>query len=108
MGKAYSIDLRRKVLQMLGENNASISQIARMFKISRKTIYSWMKPSSSRSRGRPRKLTDLSAIWELLRRNPLMAASELALYFQLSRQTIYSYLHKLQALYKKKLIGKRS
>lgn len=107
MGKAYSIDLRNKVIQMVVEHQITISQVARMMQISRKTIYSWLKPGISRARGRPPKITDLSLIWDCLRRNPDITAEQMARKFNLSRQTVYSYLRKVEVMYRKKVIGKK-
>lgn len=41
--RMYSNDLKEKILKVIKENKLTNSQISKLFKISRKTIYNWRK-----------------------------------------------------------------
>lgn len=42
MPKIYSVDLRQKVIQALGEGSTAVD-LCKVFNLSRKTIYNWQK-----------------------------------------------------------------
>ena len=58
----YSVDLRKRVLQFIKEGGSK-SQAARMFKVSRASVYNWlgMDDLSAYQRSRPSKAAETGA-----------------------------------------------
>lgn len=98
----YSLDLRRKVISAV-ERGASQSEVARLFGISRKTIYNWrqredLAPSLSAHRHRK---TDVEQLKALVKSEPDLRQIDYAQRLGVSNKTI-SYQFKKWGIRKKK------
>ena len=114
MGKAYSEDLRDKVLEAC-ESGDSQRSISKRFIISEKTVYLWLRQRESRGHNRPitkyqkghsHKIPDLAKFKEFVMKDPSRTAEELAKdWGNVSATCIKKHLKKLNFTRKKRLLA---
>ena len=100
----YSIDLRKGVLKFIEEGGSEV-QAARLFKVSRASIYNWLGMDDCFTFERPgprspRKL-ELKALQAHVEDYPDETHSERAIHFGVSRHCIWYNLRKLKISRKK-------
>lgn len=111
--KAYSQDLRDRVINLYVHENYSRNSISQLLNISYSTVYSWIKryiktgDYSSKQHlnaGRPPRFTDKQAILDYIKSNPDADGIEIrnAVAPQLPMNTFYDTLHRMKITYKKK------
>lgn len=108
MAKAYSVDLRERVLKHLEDGNTTQSAI-RLFSVSIATIFRWIKLKRETNKLVPRKRRctyrkiDLKKLQEYVEKHPDQYLSEIAKEFSVSIQAIFYALKKLKITRKKRL-----
>jgi transposase len=108
MPKPYSIDLRKRVLQYLEENNDKM-KASQLFQVGIATVYRWIKRKKQRGNVEPlkkkssyKKIDDQKLI-AYVEQNPDHFLSEIAKHFNLSLQAIFYALKRLKITRKKRL-----
>ena len=107
MVKAYSIDLRERVLAYLEKNNNK-TVACQLFNIGRTTLYSWIKQKKEKGHLFPskrkttyRKINEES-LKEYMQTHPDDFLSEIAEHFSVTPQAIFYALKRLKITFKKK------
>lgn len=103
----YSIDLRKKVISQL-EKKMPVSQISKLFNISRQTIYSWQKlhqtgklqPRNNKIR-KPQKVSQ-EDLEKYIEQHPEYTLEKIAAKFNCAISSIYYRIKKGKITYKKK------
>ena len=114
MAKAYSYDLRQKVIQAIELDGWKKSEAAEIFQISRNTIDLWLKrreetgdyqPSSNRPHHIQAKITDWKQFKEFVQRHGDKTQAEMALLWHepISARTISRGLKKIGFTRKKRV-----
>lgn len=99
---SYSIDFRRKVLQIRQREGLSLEQAAQRFGIGKQTVYNWTKrliPMKNRNKGATK--LDMAALAEDVRKYPDSYHFERAQRFNVSTRGIGYALKRLGVSYKK-------
>jgi putative transposase len=104
---SYSIDLREKVIKFI-ENGGSIIEAARIFDISRPTIYRWLEKKTSGSLKdsapiRPWRKVNPQKLVELVEKYSDWTLVEYAKYFKVKATTIFKAFKRLKITRKKRL-----
>jgi transposase len=113
MAKAYSYDLRIKVMQYI-ENGSKVKDTAKIFGISRKVIFDWkilqkatgsLMPKSGYQKGHSHKIKDTEVFKAFLTKHHGKTTKELAIQWneQISCTTILRAMKKLGLSYKKNI-----
>ena len=116
MARAYSYDLRQKVIQAIELDGWKKSEVAEMFQISRNTIDLWLKrrketgdyrPSSNRPHRIKAKITDLHAFEEFVNQHGDKTQAQIAQLWgeAISPRTISRGLKKIGFTRKKRIMG---
>ena len=116
MARAYSYDLRRKVIQAIELDGWKKSQAAEIFQISRNTIDLWLKrreetgdyrPSSNRPHQTQAKIRDWQAFEEFANKHGDKTQSQMAQLWAepISPRTISRGLKKIGFTRKKRIMG---
>lgn len=106
----YSTDLREKVLQFI-EKGGSIVEGARLFGVSKPTIYSWIKLKEHQGSleakipKRPWRKLDPEALMVLLKEHPSWTMKEYGEHFGMSQPSISNAFARLRITRKKRLYG---
>jgi transposase len=108
MPKPYSIDLRKRVLQYLEENNDKM-KASQLFQVGIATVYRWIKRKKQRGnvealkkKSSYKKIDDQKLI-AYVEQNPDHFLSEIAKHFGLTLQAIFYALKRLKITRKKRL-----
>jgi transposase len=121
MAKAYSYDLRTRVMTMI-ESGRSPQEVGKIYNISRKVIYDWKKLQKETGDFRPLKLNRHGQNWLVQREedvqrmkvffenNANLSSQELSERspIQMSRRTILRLLHRLGYSYKKNILSSQN
>lgn len=100
---SYSIDFRRKVLQIRAREDLSMDQVAQRFGISKQTVYNWTKRLiPCETRNKPATKIDMQALAEDVKKYPDAYQFERAKRLGVSIRTIGYALKRLGISYKKK------
>lgn len=110
---SYSIDLRKKVIEFV-EAGGSIIEGARIFGISRRTIYNWIRKKQDvgslkdKPPKRPWKKLDPQALMTLLDTHPDLTLKEYGRHFGMKASSMFNAFKQLKITRKKRLsaIGK--
>jgi len=116
MAKAYSYDLRRKVIEAIELDGLKKSEASRLFNISRNTINLWLQRRAATGdiKEKPRvgnrtrqKITDWGKFRALAREHGDKTQAEMAALWEgeISARTISRALHKIGFTRKKKVMG---
>jgi transposase len=98
----YSIDFRKKVLQIRKVKGLSIIEAGKLFKISPTSIVKWSKNIFARvGRAKPATRIDMQALARDIKENPDSYHYERAIKFGVSIRTVGYALKRLQVTYKK-------
>lgn len=103
----YSLDLRKRVIKFT-EECKSISQASRIFKISRPTIYDWIKRNKlntlepNNNFNRRYKKINPKILEEYINKHPESTLEEIGFYFKVSHNAIFKRIKKADITYKKK------
>lgn len=111
MAKAYGIDLRIKIINLVNIKKISITEVARLMNIRRSTIYLWLKRPSLEESPRPGKtssFTKLEALKAFVLKNPSSTAIQMAQHFKSTASIMYAALKKIGFSFKKKSYLQRS
>lgn len=113
-GKAYSLDLRERVIAKVNAGVLTIKEVAALFNINVRTIYDWRKqlektgklaPKSGYQKGHSRKITDIEAFRFFVKNNADLTLKEMANKFgDVSPKTVDRNLKKIGFSFKKKLL----
>ena len=85
--RAYSIDLRERVIEAVNKGILQLKEIAELFNINVKTIYKWRKklkttgtlaPKTGFERGHSHKITNLDEFKNFIKKNPDLTLKEMA------------------------------
>ena len=117
--KAYSQDLRDRVIATYIENKLTRTQIARLYKINIDTVCDWVKrflttgdytSKQSSNPGRSQTYTDKTSILDYFAQNPDANAIEArnALAPNVPISTFYDTLNRMEITYKKKNLSTKS
>jgi transposase len=115
MARAYSYDLRLKVMEFIGVGK-TIKEASLVFQISRKTIMEWKKlkretgdinAKTGYHRGHRRKIKDIEKFKRFVEENYDKSSKELARNWEqkVSPSAIIRLLHKLGYSYKKNILS---
>lgn len=100
----YSIDFRKKVLQIRKAQGLSILKTSELFKISPTSIVKWSKNILSKvGRNKPATKIDMEALKNDIKENPDSYHYERATRLGVSTRTVGYALKRLQVTYKKNL-----
>ncbi len=110
MPKAYSLDLRIRVIENLKKNNVTQAQAADIFKVSLRTIKRWVKLNNKTGSvnpkipisTRPRKV-DYKKAQRFIEKNPDKTLKEIGNKFRVSDPAICYIVKQLGITYKKTL-----
>jgi hypothetical protein len=105
MAKAYTLDLRKKTIELVVGKKISVTVVSHMLDISRKTIYAWIKTPSLEEPphlGKRPSFTDLDAFADSILKNNRVAAVKIAQHFKTIPVINYAALKKLKLCFKKK------
>jgi transposase len=110
-GKAYSTDLRKRVMSAVNENILKLKDIAERFKVNVKTIYDWRKqfkktgnisPKTGYQKGHSHKITDLDAFKKFVEENSDLTSKEMAEKLgNVSPQTVLNRMKDINFTFKK-------
>ncbi len=99
----YSIDFRKKVLQIKAEEGLSCEEVSKRFKIGIMTVVRWGKRiEPKRTRNKPAVKINMEALKEDVRQYPDAYQHERAARFGVSQKGITYALRRLKVSYKKK------
>jgi transposase len=107
MGKAYSLDLRKKVLNFIKKGHSK-KKASEIFGITARTIFNWSKRQeegklqASKNTNRKPKKIDPKELQKFIEEHPEMTILQIANHFGVWYQTIYYRIQKLGFVYKKK------
>jgi transposase len=85
--RAYSIDLRERVIEAVNKGIWQLKEIAKLFNINVKTIYKWRKklettgtlaPKTGFEQGHSHKITNLNEFKNFIKENPDLTLKEMA------------------------------
>lgn len=109
-GKAYSLDLRKRVIAMVSAGTM-LKDIAILFNVNLKTIYKWRKqfeeignfaPKTGYQRGHSHKIVDFDAFKNFVKENSDLTLKEMAEKFgNVSPQTIMRGMRRINFTFKK-------
>lgn len=112
-GKAYSTDLREKVISTISEKNMKFGEIARMFKINVKTIYKWRRQLKETGSIEPKKrnkdtykckINDTEKFKDFVKKHKDATLSEMAAKWgNISAKTIGNTLKRIKFTFKKNI-----
>ena len=108
MGKAYSVDLREKVIDLVKNKKWSVTKVSTTMNIGRTTIYHWLKRDDLTPitpPGRPSSFHNLEGLRGYLIEHPKAIGPELCRHFNITTTVLYSSLKKLGYSFKKKHYG---
>lgn len=106
----YSIDLRKRVVCAIA-NGMSQTKASDVYKVCRKTIYSWLlleketgqlEPKTHFQKGHSHGITDLNAFKKFVDEHPDLTQEEMAHYFSVGSSTIGRTLKRLNYSRKKR------
>jgi transposase len=111
--KAYSQDLRKRVIELYKTKKHSKTELTQIFKLSYQTVFDWIKryntdgDYSSKQHvqtGRKPRFTDKKGVLEFLATNPDSQGIDIRdnLAPQVPMSTFYDTLHRMNITYKKK------
>jgi transposase len=111
--KAYSQDLRTRVIELYKTKKYSKTKLTQIFKLSYQTVLNWIKRYNTDGNysskqhiqtGRKRSFTDKKGILEFLATNPDSQGIDIRdnLAPQVPMSTFYDTLHRMNITYKKK------
>ena len=106
MAKAYSEDLRHKVIAHI-MSGSSKREAARIFNIGEDTVYRWLRLykvgniNATKRTVFPQKMNE-EKLKEYVRNNPDHTITQIAHALQLGRQTVFSWLRRLKITRKKR------
>jgi transposase len=107
VAKAYSVDLRERVLAYL-EKNDNKTAACQLFNIGRATLYSWIKQKKekghlfpSKRKAKYRKINE-EQLKDYIQKHPDDFLSEIAEHFSVTPQAIFYALKRLKITFKKK------
>jgi transposase len=103
MNATYSIDLRERAVDLV-KSGRSVTEIARLLKISRNSIYLWLKRDSLKASPRIGKkpIIASSEDFELfIKTNGGLSVREMAAKLSMHPSTFYKYYHKFKYSVKK-------
>lgn len=106
---AYSVDLREKALEFYYECN-NITKTCKTFKITRSTLYHWIKLHTETGNLEPKKRTEFKTkinyeeLKELVKEKPDAFLREYAEHFGVTTVAIFDALKKLKITRKKRLL----
>lgn len=108
---AYSMDLRKRVMNEVKAKNMQLNEIAKLFKVDVKTIYRWRKKLETSDnfeaeigyqKGHNHKIKDLESFQKFVNENPDLTLTEMAAKWgNVGRATIYRTLNKIDFTIKK-------
>jgi putative transposase len=103
---SYSIDLRERVVKFV-EEGGSIAEGARLFDVSRPTIYQWIKKKSSGSLKdnppkRPWKKIDPQALITFVQKHSDLTLAEYAKHFGIKPSSMFNAFKRLKITRKKR------
>ena len=107
MPAPYSVDLRKKVLKYLEQNN-SIESASKLFNIGKATIHRWLSQHKTLGHVKPRKRAyafrriDPEELKKFLNENPDLFLFEIAEHFSVTLQAIFYACKRLQITRKKR------
>ena len=109
--KAYSVDLRTKIMTVVNENTMQLQEISALFQINVKTIFRWRKQFKATgsfeakkvvSKGKKGKITDLEYFKAFVENNSDLTLKEMAKKWgNISTGTIWRALKKINFTFKK-------
>jgi len=107
MAKAYSVDLRKKVIDLINEGQSKVF-ISKVFKIDTKTIYNWLKiykvkqtlEPNTKYNKRPSTI-DLERLEKYIINNPSKTLKQIGKEFNCSYVAIFKRLKQLGYSFKK-------
>lgn len=112
MPKAYSLDLRERVLQYL-EKNKNREAASRLFQVGVATIYRWLSRKKEKGTVEPLrrpyayKVIDDQKLIDYIEKNPDHFLVEIGQHFNLTPQAIFYALKRLKITRKKSLLSTR-
>jgi transposase len=116
--RAYSIDLRERVIEAVNKGIWQLKEIAKFFNINVKTIYKWRKileitgtlaPKTGFEQGHSHKITNLDEFKNFVTENPDLTLKEMAQKWgNVSPQTIGRSLKKINFTLKKNNLAIKS
>lgn len=111
-GKAYSMDLRKRVMDAVCEGKLKLFEIAERFKVNVKTIYKWRKifnatgsigPKKRTQQNSRRKITDIEKFKLFVKENNNSTLKQIAVAWgNVSATTIRDTLRRIKFTFKKK------
>jgi len=108
MGKAYSVDLREKVIDLVKNKKWPVTKVSTTMNIGRTTIYHWLKREDLTPitpPGRPCSFHHLEGLRDYLIEHPKALGPELCRHFNITTNVLYPSLKKLGYSFKKKHYG---
>ena len=107
MAKAYSVDLRKKVIDLINDGKSKVF-ISKVLKISTKTIYNWIQKyketntlePSTKNNKRP-SIVDLERLEKYIIKNPSKTLKQIGKEFNCSYVAIFKRLKQLGYSFKK-------
>ena len=108
----YSIDYRKRAVNLIKEGKSK-KEVARLFKISRTTLYSWVSKGKNlkpKVHGKRQRKLDWNALKEHTRKYPDALLRERAKHFSVHVNSIWNALKSMGISYKKnsEISGKKS
>ena len=105
--KAYSQDLRDRVIELYKTKKYTKTELTKIFKLSYQTVFDWIKRYSSRQHvqiGRKPRFTDKKKILEFLTDNPDSQGIDIrdSVAPGIPMSTFYDTLHRMEITYKKR------
>ena len=107
MPKAYSLDLRQRVLSCLKSGN-SVAKTIDIFSISRPTIFRWIHRNKNNALAplknsvrKPQKLNPVE-LQEYINQNPDLTIEQIAQHFNVYANAVFYRIKKMKLTYKKK------
>jgi putative transposase len=107
MNNGYSVDLRERVVGYI-EQGGSKTEAAKLFKVSRKTIYNWLSRKAKNGSLLPNKLKkykvrklDDTKVLEQIEATPDATLAEMGEVFKVSRSAMWYALQRLKITRKK-------
>jgi transposase len=104
---SYSEDLRKKVIERI-ESGERITEVSKIFKLSRTTIYKWKKMKEDTSSLKDKKINgcskkiNLNKFEKYINENPDLRLKEYAKEFKVSNVAIFKAMKKINITRKKK------
>ena len=103
-GMTYSLDFRKKVLEIKEEEGLSLDEVSKRFKVGKATIFRWTKRIEPKlTRNKPATKINMKELEKDVKRYPDSYQYERAQRLGVSRGGIWSALKRLKITYKKNL-----